>query len=126
LSGYTIMLCTSQRRALQSVARPLSKRIVHRLCTNLRRAMARRGLSEINSSEAVTGESESDIVWRSNLLVNDPGAPLEQRWISIPKNVWHRPVIPKGDDWVVGSFHTVAAEELIEERPGAKRMRYLD
>jgi hypothetical protein len=71
-------------------------------------------------------ESESDIVWRSNLLVSDPGAPLEQRWISIPKNVWHRPVIPKGDDWVVVSFHPVPAEELIEERPGAKRMLYLD
>ena len=69
-------------------------------------------------------ESESDIVWQSNLLVDDPGAPLQQRWISIPKNVWHRPVIPNREDWVVISFHTVAAETLVEERPGDKQMVY--
>jgi len=63
----------------------------------------------------------SDIVWQSNILVSDPEASLERRWISIPQNVWHRPVIPKGADWVVVSFHTVPAEELIEERPHADR-----
>lgn len=68
--------------------------------------------------------SESDIVWESNVLVSDPGAPLEARWISIPQNVWHRPVIPEGADWVVVSFHTVPAAELIEERPGARQMWY--
>ena len=68
--------------------------------------------------------SESEIEWRSNVLISDPNAPLEQRWISIPPNVWHRPVIPIGADWVVVSFHTVPATELIEERPGAKRMLY--
>jgi hypothetical protein len=74
---------------------------------------------------------ESDIDWESNILVSDPNAPLEHRWISIPPNVWHRPVIPKAADWVVVSFHTVPAEELIEERPaadaagGTKQMRYL-
>ena len=67
---------------------------------------------------------ESDIKWQSNVLISDPNAPLEQRWISIPPNVWHRPVIPIGADWVVVSFHTVPATELIEERPGAKRMLY--
>jgi hypothetical protein len=71
-------------------------------------------------------EDESEIVWRSNNLMSDSGTPLEQRWISIPKNIWHRPVIPKGADWVVVSFHTVPAEELIEERPGAKQMLYYD
>jgi hypothetical protein len=69
-------------------------------------------------------EAESEIVWRSHLLVSDPGAPLERRWISIPKNVWHRPVIPKDADWVVVSFHTVPANDLVEERPGAQRMLY--
>jgi hypothetical protein len=69
-------------------------------------------------------ESESEIAWRSHVLVSDPAAPFEKRWISIPQNIWHRPVIPKGDDWVVVSFHTVPAEELIEERPGAKQMIY--
>jgi hypothetical protein len=68
--------------------------------------------------------SESEIEWRSNVLIGGPDAPLEQRWISIPPNIWHRPVIPTGGDWVVVSFHTVPADELIEERPGAKRMLY--
>ena len=69
--------------------------------------------------------------WQSNVLVSDPDAPLEQRWISIPTNVWHRPVIDAAADWAVVSFHTVPAEELIEERPddscdaGTKQMTYL-
>jgi hypothetical protein len=68
---------------------------------------------------------------RSNVLTSDANAPVEQRWISIPQNVWHQPVIPSGADWVVVSFHTVPAEELIEERPDAgatgetKQKRYL-
>jgi hypothetical protein len=56
---------------------------------------------------------------------------LEQRWISIPRNVWHRPVVGKDDDWAVVSFHTVVADELIEEKPdsgskdGTRQMKYL-
>jgi hypothetical protein len=69
-------------------------------------------------------KDESEIVGLSNVLVSDAGATLEWRWISIPKNVWHRPVIPKGADWLVASFHTVPPDELIEERPGGKRMLY--
>ena len=54
--------------------------------------------------------------WQSHALVSVGAAGLEQRWISVPRNVWHQAVV--GDeDWVVVSFHTVAAEELIEERP---------
>jgi hypothetical protein len=74
---------------------------------------------------------EADPRWKSNILVSAADAPLERRWVSIPTNVWHRPVIPNEGDWVVVSFHTVAADELIEERPadtgggGAKRMVYL-
>lgn len=70
--------------------------------------------------------------WHSNLLISDPSAPLEKRWISIPRNVWHQPVISKEADWVVVSFHTVPPEELIEERPEGneneqtKQMRYLE
>lgn len=71
-------------------------------------------------------DDESEILWHSHLLVSDVEVPLERRWISIPKNIWHRPVIPKGSDWVVVSFHTVSAEELIEERPGARQMLYLE
>ena len=62
--------------------------------------------------------------WQSNILISEPVAPLERRWVSIPQNVWHRPVIPKGADWIVVSFHTVPAADLIEERPGAKQILY--
>jgi hypothetical protein len=54
--------------------------------------------------------------WESHHLVSDRSAPLERRWISIPPETWHQAVVGK-DDWLVVSFHTVAAEELIEERP---------
>jgi hypothetical protein len=50
--------------------------------------------------------------------VSEPKADLERRWISIPTNVWHQVVVPEVD-WAVVSFHTVPAEELIEERPDA-------
>ena len=69
--------------------------------------------------------------WQSNVLVSNLDAPLERRWISIPTNVWHRPVIKAESDWAVVSFHTVPAEELIEERPddsreaGTKQKKYL-
>jgi hypothetical protein len=68
--------------------------------------------------------TESEIVWQSNVLVSDPAAQLERRWISIPQDIWHRPVVAKSADWVVVSFHTVPAGELVEERPGAKQMLY--
>jgi hypothetical protein len=70
--------------------------------------------------------------WQSNVLISDHGAPLERRWISIPQNVWHRPVVGAHVDWTVVSFHTVPAEELIEEKPddsgqdGTKQMKYLE
>jgi hypothetical protein len=75
--------------------------------------------------------TDLDSPWQSNVLRNDSSAPLEQRWISIPQNVWHQPVVARETDWVVVSFHTVPAEELIEERPdpdsaaGTKQMVYL-
>jgi len=69
--------------------------------------------------------------WESNVLVSEPGAPLERRWISIPPNVWHRPVVGRDTDWVVISFHTVPAEELIEEKldesgAGTKQKKYVE
>src|SRR5215468_1144703 len=88
-----------------------------------------RMMSFEGSGDLQTGEPGE---WESNVLVSDRDAPLEQRWISIPTNVWHRPVIDAAADWVVVSFHTVAAEELIEERPedsrkaGTKQMKYLE
>ena len=69
--------------------------------------------------------------WESNVLVSDPSAPLERRWISIPPNVWHRPVVGRDGDWVVISFHTVPTEELIEEKldesgAGTKQKKYVE
>jgi hypothetical protein len=55
-------------------------------------------------------------LWKSNALVSDREADWEQRWISIPTNVWHQCVVPDAN-WVVVSFQTVPAAELIEERP---------
>ncbi len=54
--------------------------------------------------------------WSSNVLVDEANAPVTSRWASIPANVWHQAVVT-GPDWVVVSFHTVPADELIEERP---------
>jgi len=68
---------------------------------------------------ALHGESSTGLAsspWQSNVLVSEPSAPLERRWISIPPNVWHRPVVGKDANWIVVSFHTVPAEELIEEK----------
>jgi hypothetical protein len=81
------------------------------------------------SGDMQTGEPGE---WESNVLISNPEAPLEQRWISIPQNAWHRPVVGKDDDWTVVSFHTVPAEELIEEKlddstkDGTKQMKYLE
>ena len=54
--------------------------------------------------------------WKSHHLASDPRAPLERRWLSIPPETWHQGVVGE-QDWLVVSFHTVPAEELIEERP---------
>jgi hypothetical protein len=87
-----------------------------------------RMMSFQGSGDMQTGEPGK---WQSNVLINKPETPLEQRWISIPPNTWHRPVVGAGADWAVVSFHTVAAEELVEEKPddsgkgGTKQMRYM-
>jgi hypothetical protein len=87
-----------------------------------------RMMSFKGSGDMQTGEPGQ---WQSHALVSDPDAPLERRWISIPPNVWHRPVVAADADWVVVSFHTVVADELIEERPnsaseaGTKQVKYL-
>src|SRR6266850_3487287 len=87
-----------------------------------------RMMSFEGSGDLQTGEPGK---WQSNILISDPAAPLEQRWISIPPNVWHRPVVGRDADWVVISFHTVPAEELIEEKmdesgAGTKQKKYVE
>jgi hypothetical protein len=54
--------------------------------------------------------------WRSNPMTSDEDAPFHARWLAIPAGVWHRPVVAERT-WVVVSFHTAAADELLEERP---------
>ncbi len=71
------------------------------------RMMSYRGAGDLQTWE--------DGAFRSNVLASDSAAPLERRWVSIPINVWHKPVMG-AEDWVVVSFHTAAADELIEER----------
>jgi hypothetical protein len=69
--------------------------------------------------------------WRSHFLTSDPRAPLEERWVSIAPMAWHQGVVPE-KNWVVLSFHTVPADELVEERPSpsdpeeTRRRRYLE
>ena len=65
-----------------------------------------------------TGDLQTggDNRWESNRIRSTPDAQLQDRWVSVPPNVWHQAVVP-AQDWVVVSFHTVPADELIEERP---------
>jgi hypothetical protein len=66
-----------------------------------------------------TGDMQTGgpVQWKSNPLDSSRDANWEKRWISIPTNVWHQCVVPDSN-WVVVSFQTVPAHELIEERPG--------
>jgi hypothetical protein len=88
-----------------------------------------RMMSFEGSGDMQTGEPGR---WQSNPLVGDQQLPMEQRWISIPQNTWHRPVVGADSDWTVVSFHTVPAEELIEEKlddsskDGTKQKKYLE
>lgn len=41
-------------------------------------------------------------------------APLDERWASVPENMWHQPVAGP-DDWAVLAFHTASEEDLIDE-----------
>ena len=52
--------------------------------------------------------------WVSHHLHCDRDEKLESRWLSIPANMWHRPVMDTVD-WAVVSFHTASDAALIEE-----------
>jgi hypothetical protein len=54
--------------------------------------------------------------WESHFMQSDPAGSFTSRWLSIPANVWHKPVMSH-EDWIVVSFHTASATDLIEERP---------
>lgn len=71
-------------------------------------------------SLSLTGRGEFQLRegrrWESHPLISDPGAQPERRWVSIPQSTWHR-LFVGGGNWGMLSFHTVLAEELVEERP---------
>lgn len=75
---------------------------------SIQRVVAYRGFGDLQVWQ--------DDQWKSNPLVDEFAAPLHSRWLSIPVNIWHQAVVPDRD-WVVVSFHTVPAAQLIEERP---------
>ncbi len=54
--------------------------------------------------------------WISHLMERNSDASPENRWISIPHNVWHQGIVDN-ENWVVVSFQTAGVTELIEERP---------
>ena len=89
---------------------------------SIQRVMSYRGSADLQTKPSTK--------WISNPLVSRTNAPLERRWLSIPAGVWHQGVMG-GENWVVVSFHTVPAEELIEERPetngdGTRQRTYVE
>jgi hypothetical protein len=52
--------------------------------------------------------------WRSHPLLSEPSGAIEDCCVSIPPNTWHQAVVP-AEHWIVVSFHTAGAQELIEE-----------
>jgi hypothetical protein len=55
--------------------------------------------------------------WQSHRLTSDRSRPISERWATIPPYTWHQGIVDADENWVVVSFHTVPADELIEERP---------
>jgi len=86
------------------------------------RMMSYRGIGDIQTGDPAADDAPTGGPgrWHSHQLVIDPAADFARRWISIPDNTWHQCVVPEGN-WVVVSFHTVPAGELIEERPDHNR-----
>ena len=80
-----------------------------------------------------TFELRTGTNWHSHPLTSTDGRRIEQRWVSIPPSTWHRLFVGT-EPWGMLSFHTVAPEALIEERPvdtadlegDTRRQRYTD
>lgn len=83
---------------------------------SIQRVMSLRGSADLQTQ---VGQQPGE-TWTSNRLVSQPTAALEDRWLSIPCGVWHQGVMG-GENWVVVSFHTALAQDLIEERPASQR-----
>jgi hypothetical protein len=52
--------------------------------------------------------------WLVSQLSSDPSVMLQERWHTVPANIWHQP-IPSDNDWTVVAFHTAPAGELKDE-----------
>lgn len=63
-----------------------------------------------------TFEVHEEATWSSHPLASVEATSSEQRWVSIPPATWHR-LFAGSEAWAMVSFHTVAPNELIEERP---------
>lgn len=63
-----------------------------------------------------TFELRAGTTWQPHALGSTERASVEQRWVSIPPLTWHR-LFAGSEPWGMLSFHTVAPEDLIEERP---------
>ncbi len=74
------------------------------------RMMSYRGTGDLQTKTSLKHE------WSSHRLECSCDLLMQQRWISIPPNVWHQALVPESD-WFVVSFHSVPSGELIEERP---------
>jgi hypothetical protein len=85
----------------------------HRHPNSIQRTVAWRGSGDL---QVAKGQR-----FTSNVLETNRDLPLNRRWVSIPANSWHRPVVTS--DWVVVSFHEVPAEELIEEASEGRKSR---
>ena len=121
LSLYGVPVPPGIRSSWVFVLRRNSTSGAERHPNSIQRVMSYRGSADLRTRP---GDR-----WISNRLASRPDAPLPDRWLSIPAGVWHQPVMAD-EDWVVVSFHTVPAEELIEERPdevgeGTTRRHYL-
>ena len=121
LETYPVTLPPSIRSSWVFVLRAGMTTGAERHSNSHQRMMAYRGVADFQTKPG------SD--WISHHMSSD-AASLDDRWISIPPDVWHQGVIGPAD-WAVVSFHTVLDHELIEERPadeaGHVRQRaYLD
>jgi hypothetical protein len=65
---------------------------------------------------AGTFELRGGANWHSHRLTSTNRASVEHRWVSIPPSTWHR-LFVGSEAWGMLSFHTVAPDALIEERP---------
>jgi hypothetical protein len=74
---------------------------------SIQRVMSYRGSADLQTWDGRA--------WESHCLSSSFDKSIDERWLSIPTNVWHRPIM-NDTDWTVVSFHTAAPETLIEER----------